>query len=174
MVQIGDDDPEGFEAFRSAVAGDTQANIELGEDPDDRTLPPRVVNDLGEDIDFEVEQIKHERHLDQVNEDIDRWVEEQFGSFDAAVDWPGEQPDPNAAVDELIEEYCEEHGLDSPATGYPLGDERGGYPLGADADRGYEAAPDEPAEPQPGTGAGHADGLDHDALEQLTAGLPDM
>ena len=154
MVQIGDDDPEGFEAFRSAVAGDTQANIELGEDPDDRTLPPRVVNDLGEDI--------------------DRWVEEQFGSFDAAVDWPGEQPDPNAAVDELIEEYCEEHGLDSPATGYPLGDERGGYPLGADADRGYEAAPDEPAEPQPGTGAGHADGLDHDALEQLTAGLPDM
>jgi hypothetical protein len=164
MMQIGSDDLERLEAFRGAVAGDTQANVELGEDPDDLTLPARVVNDLGEDIDFEVEQIEHERHLDQVNEDIDRWVEKQFGSFEVAVDWLGDQPDANAAVEELIEVYCDEHGLDS-ATGYPLGENAAGD---------YESPGDEPAEPKTGTGPGHAGDLDHDALEQLTAGMPDV
>jgi hypothetical protein len=163
-LQIGDGDPEGLDMFRRGVANDLEAAVEFGEDPDDLTLPARVVNDLGADVDMQVDHLKHERHLDQVNEDIDRWAADQFGSFEAAAEWLGSQPDANAAVDELIEAYCNEHGLDS-ATGYPIADESGSTSQPANVEH---------SDWESGASSTYAPHVDHDAAEQLTAGLPDV
>jgi hypothetical protein len=139
----GEVSPEAFGMFRKAVADDTKTNVELGgHDPDDLSLPARTVNDLGEDLDDMGEQVEHERWFEAVSQDIDVWIEQEFGSFDAAVEWLGDQPDPNAARDQLLTDYCEATGLD-PDTGYPAGDNAAafgpGLPGGALDDAAFAA-----------------------------------